>query len=143
MPAPSADRQRRRPLPYRQNRRQLSWLPQPPSQPCPPRRRWQLQRRRSCPTRSQPSRQSRAARRFRTQQRSIPKAPHCPPHRLEPDHRVRDVIWTNPGLGCPQPGMVCKQVPFDGLLIRLESGGQLFDYHSVRPPSAVSMRAAG
>ena len=43
---------------------------------------------------------------------------------------VRDVTWPNPGLGCPQPGMAYKQVPVDGLLIRLESGGQLFEYHS-------------
>jgi hypothetical protein len=43
---------------------------------------------------------------------------------------VRDVTWPDPGLGCPQPGMAYKQVPVDGLLIRLESGGQLFEYHS-------------
>ncbi|MEO7911023.1 MAG: hypothetical protein ABIV47_15375 [Roseiflexaceae bacterium] len=43
---------------------------------------------------------------------------------------VRDVIWPDPGLGCPQPGMAYKQVPVDGLLIRLESGGQIFEYHS-------------
>jgi hypothetical protein len=43
---------------------------------------------------------------------------------------VRDVIWPNAGLGSPQPGMAYKQVPVDGLLIRLESGGQLFEYHS-------------
>ena len=43
---------------------------------------------------------------------------------------VRDVVWPDPGLGCPQPGMAYKQVPVDGLLIRLESGGQIFEYHS-------------
>lgn len=43
---------------------------------------------------------------------------------------VRDVTWPDPSLGCPQPGMAYKQVPVDGLLIRLESGGQLFEYHS-------------
>jgi len=43
---------------------------------------------------------------------------------------VRDVTWPDPGLGCPQPGMAYKQVPVDGLLIRLESDGQLFEYHS-------------
>jgi hypothetical protein len=43
---------------------------------------------------------------------------------------VRDVIWPDLGLGCPQPGMAYKQVQVDGLLIRLESGGQLFEYHS-------------
>jgi hypothetical protein len=43
---------------------------------------------------------------------------------------VRDVTWPNRGMGCPQPGMAYKQVPVDGLLIRLESGGQIFEYHS-------------
>jgi hypothetical protein len=43
---------------------------------------------------------------------------------------VLSVTWPDPGLGCPQPGMAYKQVPVDGLLIRLESGGQLFEYHS-------------
>jgi hypothetical protein len=43
---------------------------------------------------------------------------------------ARDVTWPDPGLGCPQPGMAYKQVPVDGLLIRLESGGQMFEYHS-------------
>ena len=49
---------------------------------------------------------------------------------------VRDVIWPDPSLGCPQPGMAYKQVPVDGLLIRLESGGQVFEYHSggSKPP---------
>jgi len=43
---------------------------------------------------------------------------------------VRDVIWADRGLGCPQPGMAYNQVQVDGLLIRLESGGQIFEYHS-------------
>ena len=43
---------------------------------------------------------------------------------------VRDVTWPDRGLGCPQPGMAYNQVQVDGLLIRLESGGQLFEYHS-------------
>jgi hypothetical protein len=43
---------------------------------------------------------------------------------------VLSVTWPDPGLGCPQPGMAYKQVPVDGLLIRLESDGQLFEYHS-------------
>jgi hypothetical protein len=42
---------------------------------------------------------------------------------------VRSVTWPNPGLGCPQPGMAYKQVPVDGLLIRLENSGQVFNYH--------------
>ena len=49
---------------------------------------------------------------------------------------VRDVIWPDRGLGCPQPGMAYNQVQVDGLLIRLESGGQIFEYHSggSKPP---------
>ncbi len=43
---------------------------------------------------------------------------------------VRDVTWPDRGMGCPQPGMAYNQVQVDGLLIRLESGGQIFEYHS-------------
>lgn len=43
---------------------------------------------------------------------------------------ARSVTWPNPGLGCPQPGMAYKQVPVDGLLIRLRLGEQAFSYHS-------------
>ena len=43
---------------------------------------------------------------------------------------VRNVTWPDRGLGCPQPGMAYNQVQVDGLLIRLESGGQIFEYHS-------------
>jgi len=43
---------------------------------------------------------------------------------------VRDVTWPDRGLGCPQPGMAYNQVQVDGQLIRLESGGQIFEYHS-------------
>jgi hypothetical protein len=58
---------------------------------------------------------------------------------------VRDVTWPDPGLGCPQPGMAYKQVPVDGLLIRLESGGQLFEYHSggSKAPFLCEQPAAG
>jgi hypothetical protein len=49
---------------------------------------------------------------------------------------VRNVTWPDRGLGCPQPGMAYNQVQVDGLLIRLESGGQIFEYHSggSKPP---------
>jgi hypothetical protein len=43
---------------------------------------------------------------------------------------VRSVTWPDPGLGCPRPGMVYRQVPVDGLLIRLRAGEQVFSYHS-------------
>ena len=49
---------------------------------------------------------------------------------------VRDVVWPDKGLGCPQPGMAYLQVQVDGLLIRLRAGGRLYEYHSGgdRPP---------
>jgi hypothetical protein len=40
------------------------------------------------------------------------------------------VVWPDASLGCPQPGMVYIQVPEDGLLIRLQVGGQIYPYHS-------------
>ena len=43
---------------------------------------------------------------------------------------VRSVTWPDPGLGCPRPDMAYKQVPVDGLLIRLSAGGSVFNYHS-------------
>jgi hypothetical protein len=42
---------------------------------------------------------------------------------------VRSVTWPDAGVGCPQPGMVYKQVPVDGLLIRLSVSGSTFNYH--------------
>jgi hypothetical protein len=39
------------------------------------------------------------------------------------------VVWPDVSLGCPQPGMGYAQVPQDGLLIRLQAGGQLYEYH--------------
>lgn len=49
---------------------------------------------------------------------------------------VRDVVWPDKGLGCPQPGMAYTQVQVDGLLIRFRTGGRLYEYHSGgnRPP---------
>jgi hypothetical protein len=43
---------------------------------------------------------------------------------------ARNVTWPDRGLGCPEPGMGYNQVQVDGMLIRLESGGQIFEYHS-------------
>ena len=49
---------------------------------------------------------------------------------------VRDVVWPDKGLGCPQPGMAYTQVQVDGQLIRFRVGGRLYEYHSGggRPP---------
>lgn len=53
---------------------------------------------------------------------------------IEPDQinllKVKEVVWADASLGCPQPGMVYKQVPQDGLLIRLSVGGRMYFYHS-------------
>lgn len=40
------------------------------------------------------------------------------------------VTWPDASLGCPLPGMRYKQVPQDGLLIRLSAEGRAYEYHS-------------
>ena len=42
---------------------------------------------------------------------------------------ARSVVWPDGSLGCPQPGMYYKQMPMDGVLIRLSVGGQVYEYH--------------
>lgn len=42
---------------------------------------------------------------------------------------MREVTWPDAGIGCPQPGMNYAQVLTEGVLIRLEAGGQSYDYH--------------
>jgi hypothetical protein len=43
---------------------------------------------------------------------------------------VREVVWPDASLGCPQPGMVYAQVLQPGLLIRLSVDNQMYFYHS-------------
>jgi hypothetical protein len=43
---------------------------------------------------------------------------------------VSEVTWSDASLGCPHPEMRYKQVPMDGLLIRLSAGEQVYAYHS-------------
>ena len=43
---------------------------------------------------------------------------------------VEHVTWPDASLGCPLPDMRYKQVPQDGLLIRLRSQGREYEYHS-------------
>jgi hypothetical protein len=45
---------------------------------------------------------------------------------------ARLVVWPDSSLGCPQPGMAYMQVQVDGLLIRLQAGEQIYEYHSGR-----------
>lgn len=57
---------------------------------------------------------------------------------------ARAVTWPDPGLGCPQPGMIYKQVPVDGALIRLRANGAVFSYHSGngKPPFLCDQKGA-
>lgn len=43
---------------------------------------------------------------------------------------VKEVVWPDASLGCPQPGMKYKQIPSDGLLIRLGVKRRVYRYHS-------------
>jgi hypothetical protein len=42
---------------------------------------------------------------------------------------VEMVVWSDASMGCPQPDMMYIQVPQDGLRIRLEADGQIYNYH--------------
>jgi len=43
---------------------------------------------------------------------------------------VREVVWPDSSLGCPQPGMEYLQVPEDGALILLKAQEVLYEYHN-------------
>lgn len=43
---------------------------------------------------------------------------------------VREVVWSDASLGCPQPGRVYAQVLQEGFLIRLGVDEQMYFYHS-------------
>lgn len=40
------------------------------------------------------------------------------------------VTWPDSSLGCPQPGTAYTQALIDGFLIRLETDGELYEYHT-------------
>ncbi len=40
------------------------------------------------------------------------------------------VVWSDAGLGCPEPDRSYAQVPTDGSLIELGAGGKVYRYHS-------------
>jgi hypothetical protein len=42
--------------------------------------------------------------------------------------RAEAVTWSDPSLGCPQPGMAYPQVLVDGYWVVLEAGGVEYDY---------------
>lgn len=42
----------------------------------------------------------------------------------------REVTWPNGSVGCPEPGMVYKQVLVNGSLIRLRVGDAIYHYHA-------------
>jgi hypothetical protein len=43
---------------------------------------------------------------------------------------VEAVQWRDSSLGCPRPGMNYLQVITPGYLIRLEAGGEIYEYHT-------------
>ena len=43
---------------------------------------------------------------------------------------AREVVWPDSSLGCPQPGMKYKQIPYEGALIILQAEGTAYEYHS-------------
>jgi hypothetical protein len=43
---------------------------------------------------------------------------------------AKAVVWPDASLGCPQPGMLYKQVPEDGALIVLQANGISYEYHN-------------
>lgn len=43
---------------------------------------------------------------------------------------AKAVVWPDASLGCPQPGMLYKQVPEDGALIVLRVNGITYEYHN-------------
>ena len=40
------------------------------------------------------------------------------------------VVWPDGSLGCPQPGMMYTQALVRGYRIRIDAGGEVFDYHA-------------
>jgi hypothetical protein len=46
------------------------------------------------------------------------------------------VTWSDGSLGCPQPGVAYTQALVPGYRIRIEGGGEVFNYHAGRrgPP---------
>ena len=45
---------------------------------------------------------------------------------------VQAVTWPDSSLGCPLPGMAYAQVLTPGVLILLEAGGSVYEYHAGR-----------
>ncbi|MFQ5596208.1 MAG: hypothetical protein ACE5HA_18860 [Anaerolineae bacterium] len=57
----------------------------------------------------------------------------------------KSVIWPDSSMGCPKPGMAYTQVQHDGLLLRLQVGDRVYEYHSggSRPPFLCEQAAKG
>jgi hypothetical protein len=43
---------------------------------------------------------------------------------------VQEMTWGDTSMGCPHPEMRYKQIPQDGLLIKLRVTGKVYEYHS-------------
>jgi hypothetical protein len=46
--------------------------------------------------------------------------------------QAQAVMWPNSGLGCPEPDTMYMDVLTPGVLIRLRTGGKLYQYHAGR-----------
>ncbi|MEP7135210.1 MAG: hypothetical protein ABI904_09785 [Chloroflexota bacterium] len=51
-----------------------------------------------------------------------------------------EVTWADASLGCPQKGMVYAEVLTPGYLIRLEYGGNVYEYHTSRHDQVVTCK---
>ncbi|MBP6786383.1 MAG: hypothetical protein KA170_02255 [Candidatus Promineofilum sp.] len=43
---------------------------------------------------------------------------------------AQPMLWPNGGLGCPAEGVAYVEIQFEGMLITLEAGGEMFTYHT-------------
>ncbi len=56
---------------------------------------------------------------------------------------VKEVIWPDASLGCPQPDLAYAQVIIPGYRVKLEAQGQAYDYHAERTSRVVFCSTAG
>lgn len=42
---------------------------------------------------------------------------------------IKEAVWPDTSLGCPQPGIDYAQIPTPGYLVLLEVAGDAFEYH--------------
>lgn len=54
---------------------------------------------------------------------------------------LEPITWSDGSLGCPAPDMMYTQALVDGYLLQLETGGQVYDYHTAGTSSFVRCEA--